>query len=102
MPLTMARQMARCNQDRVKTQFEFGMLGMRREPALRGIDDALLLARRHGEGGLIQRGAGLHLDKGDQVAPLRNQVELAMRRAVALGEDALALGHQKSGGAAFH
>jgi hypothetical protein len=25
-----------------------------------------------------------------------------MRRAVALGEDALALGHQKSGGAAFH
>ena len=98
----MARQAPRRNQDRIKTQLEFGIIGMGHQPGLGGIDDTRLLARRHRRGGLIQRGAGLHLDKGDQVAPLRNQVELAMRRAVALGEDALALGHQKSGGAAFH
>ena len=45
----MARQMPRRNQHGVETQFEFGMLGMRHQPGLRGIDDALLLARRHGD-----------------------------------------------------
>jgi len=92
MPLTMARQMARCNQDRVKTQFEFGMLGMRHKPGLRGIDDARLLAWRDREGGVIQRGAGLDLDKSQQIAAFGDDVDLAMRRAKALCENPVALG----------
>ena len=59
------------------------MLGMRYEPALRGVDDALLLARRHGKGGIVEAGACLDLDEGDQVAAARDDVDLAMRRAVA-------------------
>jgi hypothetical protein len=42
---------------------KFGMLGVRHQPGLRGVDDAPLLARRHGIGRVIQRGAGLDLDK---------------------------------------
>ncbi len=53
----MARKRPRRNQHGVGSQFEFGMLGMRDKPALRGVDDALLLARRHGKGGVIQRRA---------------------------------------------
>jgi hypothetical protein len=54
------------------------MLGMSSKLALRGIDDALLLARGHGEGGLIV-GTGLDLDEGDEIAPARHDVDLAMR-----------------------
>ena len=64
----MAWQTPRRNQDGVETQVEFGMLGMRHQPALRGIDDARLLARRHGVGGVIEAGAGLDLDEGEQIA----------------------------------
>ena len=84
-----------------KSQLKFGMLGMRHQPALRGIDDARLLARRHRVGGVIEAGAGLDLDEGDQIALLRHQIDLAIGGAEALGEDAVALGHQKGGGAAF-
>ena len=77
----MARQAPRRNQDGVKTQLEFGILRVRRQPDLRRVDNPRLLPWRDGEGGLIQRRAGLDLDKGDQIAPLRDQVDLAMRRA---------------------
>jgi len=36
----LAWQTPRRNQDRVKTHVEFGMLGMRHQPGLRGVDDA--------------------------------------------------------------
>ena len=57
--------------------FFAGMLGMGGKPALRGVDDALLLARRHRIGGVIEAAAGLDLDERDQVAPLRHDVDLA-------------------------
>ena len=41
------------------------------------------------------------LDEYQQIALLRHQVDLAMGRFEALGEDAVALGHQQRGGAAF-
>ena len=49
----MARQAPRRNQDGVESELQFGMLGMRDQPALSGVDDALLLARRDREGGVI-------------------------------------------------
>src|SRR5882757_655351 len=97
----MARQMPGRNQDGVETQLEFGMFGMRHQPGLRRLDDARLLARRHRIGGVIEAGAGLDLDEGHQVAPPRHDVDLAIGRAKTLCQDAIALGHQKSGGAAF-
>ena len=84
-----------------KRKFEIGMFGMRHQPGLRGIDDALLLARRHRIGGVIEAGARLDLDEGQQIAPARHDVDLAIGRAKALGQDAIALGHQKGGGAAL-
>src|ERR1700757_4974014 len=97
----MARQTPRRNQDCVKTQLEFGIFGMRREPGLRGIDDAPLLPRRHGERGIVERRARLDLDKGQQIAPPDDQIDLAMGRTETLGEDAVTLGEQKGRGAAF-
>ena len=41
----MAWQTPWRNQDGVKSQLKFGMLGMRHQPPLRGIDDARLLMR---------------------------------------------------------
>src|SRR3954454_6393109 len=90
----MACKSFRRNQHGIESHFKFRMLGMRDEPALRGVDDALLLARRHGEGGVVERRARLDLDEGDQIAAARHDVDLAMRRAEALGEDAVALGHE--------
>lgn len=59
----MAWKSFRRNQHGIESHFKFRMLGMRDEPALRGIDDALLLARRHGEGGVVQRRARLDSTK---------------------------------------
>jgi hypothetical protein len=64
----MARQTPGRNQHGVETELEFGMFGMRHQPGLRGIDNALLLARCHRVGCLIEAGAGLDLDKRQQVA----------------------------------
>src|ERR1700742_5165417 len=97
----MAWQTPRRNQDCVKTQLEFGIFGMRCKPGLRGIDDARLLSRRHGEGGIVEGGARLDLDEGKQIAPPDDQVDLAMGRSKALGEGAITLSEQKSCGAAF-
>ena len=72
----MAWQTPRRNQDGVKTQLKFGMLGMRHQPGLRGRDDALLLARRDGVGRFIEACAGLYLDKGNEIAPARHEIDL--------------------------
>jgi hypothetical protein len=80
----MAWQMPRRNQDHVETKLEIGMLGMRHEPALGGIDDAALLARRHRKGRFIKACAGPRLDKGDEVAALRDDIDLAVRGAETL------------------
>jgi hypothetical protein len=77
------------------------MFGMRHQPGLGGIHDPGLLARRHRIGRLVQAGAGLHLDKGDQAALPGDDVDLAMGRAKAACEDAIALGQQQSCGTAF-
>src|SRR5689334_563229 len=73
----MAWQAPRRNQHGVETHVEFCMLGMRHQPCLRGIDDALLLARRYRPCGVVEAGAGLDLDKGDQIALARHEVDLA-------------------------
>src|SRR6267142_5855708 len=97
----MARQAPGRNQDGVKTQLKFGVLGMRHQPGLRGVDDARLLPGRHGEGGLVEAGTGLDLDKGYEIAPLRDDVDFAMGRPEAFGEDTIAFGHEVNGGAAL-
>src|SRR6476619_5942570 len=86
----MAWQASWCNRHGVETHLEFCMLGMRDQPCLRGIDDALLLARRHGINRLIEAGARLDLDKGDQIALSRHQVDLAIGGAEAFCENAVA------------
>src|SRR5229473_5817125 len=95
----MARQAPRRNQDRVKTQLKFGMFGMRYQPALRGVDDARLLARRDRERRLVQAGAGLDLNEGYEIAPPGDDIDLAMGRPKPFGENAVALRHEKGGGA---
>src|SRR5579862_8593956 len=92
----MARQAPRRNQDSVKTQLEFGILGMRGKPGLCRVDDTRLLPRRYRERGIIERGARLDLDKGEQIAPSYDQVDFAMGSPKALGKDAVALGEQES------
>src|SRR5689334_11739287 len=87
----MAWKSPRRNQHHVEWQFKLRMLGMRYEPALGGIDDTLLLAVRHGIGGIIEAGTRLDLDESDQIALARHDVDLAMRRAIALCEDTVAL-----------
>src|SRR5258707_10526306 len=82
----MARQMPWRNQHGVKTQLESRRMG--HQPGLRRIDDARLLARRHGIGGIVECGAGLDLDKRHQIAPPRHQVDLAIGRAKTLCENA--------------
>src|SRR5258708_37170074 len=93
----MARQAPRRNQDRVKTQLKFGMFGMRHQPALRGVDDARLLARRDRERRLVQAGAGLDLDEGYEIAPPGDDIDLAMGPPKPFGENALALRHETGG-----
>ena len=73
----MARQTPRRNQHGVETQFEFRMLGMRHSQACAAAMMRCLLARRHRIGGVIQAGAGLDLDERHQVAPARDDVDLA-------------------------
>src|ERR1700687_2548329 len=97
----MARQAPGRNQDSIKTDFKFGMLGMCHQPGLGGLDDSRLLAPRQRNGGVIEDGAGLDLDKGQQSALARHEVDLAIGRAKALCQDAIAFGHQESGGAAL-
>src|ERR1043166_56212 len=94
----MAWQASWRNQHGVETHLEFCMLGMRHQPCLRRIDDALLLARRHGPGGIIQAGAGLDLDKGDQIALAHNKVDLAIGGAEALCQDAVTPRGEEQGG----
>ena len=84
----MPRQAPRRNQDCVKTQLEFCMLGMRDEPGLRGIDDAHLLMRGHRVGRFIQRRARLDLDESNQVAPPGD--DIAWSNASPPGADELA------------
>src|ERR1700694_5410073 len=76
----MARQTPRRNQHGVETQLEIGVFGMRHQPGLRGSYDALLLTRRHRIGCVIETGPGLDLDKRQQIAPARHDVDLAMGR----------------------
>src|SRR5689334_6601757 len=95
----MAWQTPRRNQDGVESQLKFSMLGMRHQPGLRGVDDARLLAWRYRIGGVIEPGAGLDLDEGDQAALSGDDIDLAIGGFETLGQDAVALGHQISRGA---
>ena len=80
----MAWHTPRRNQDGVKSQLKFGMLGMRHQPALRGVDDALLLARRHRIGGLIEAGTCLDLDDLLRSSLARDSVKDSVAHAVEL------------------
>ena len=85
----------------LEPQLEFGMVGMRHQPGFGRRHDALLLSRRHRIGRFVQRGAGLDLDKRDQVAPPGDDIDFAIRRAEALRQDAITLQHQIGRGAGF-
>src|ERR1700730_1173559 len=65
----MAWQAPRRNQHRIKAQIEIGVFGMRHQPGLGRFDDALLLARGYRIGRLVEAGAGLDLDKCQQISP---------------------------------
>jgi len=59
----MSRKLARRNQHGVEAKFKIGMFGMCHQPALRGGDDARLLARGDGVSGVIEAVACLDLDE---------------------------------------
>ena len=75
------------------------MLGMRHQPALRGVDDPPLLPRRHGIGGFVEIVAGFDFDKRQQLSPPRHDIDLSMRRAKPAGQNAIAFDDQKGCGA---
>ena len=60
------------------------MLGMRHQPPLGGIDDALLLARRHRIGRIVETGAGLDLDDLLRSSLARDSVKDSVAHAVEL------------------
>ena len=97
----MAWQTPRRNQDGVKTKLKFGMLGMRHQPPLRGVDDAPLLARRHRIGGVIEAGAGLDLDEGQSPSAPGDDVDLAARHPCPPCEDSPAMKPQVDRGETF-
>ena len=54
----MAWQAPRRNQDGVETELKFGMLGMRHQPGLRGVDDAAYAVTPRQQGRIIDAAQG--------------------------------------------
>ena len=79
----------------------FDVFGMPGEPRAGGRDDALLLARQHGERGIVERVAGLDLDEHQHVAASRHDIDLTDRGFEAARDNAIAFGHEIGSGAAF-
>jgi hypothetical protein len=73
----MARQVPRRNQDRVKTQLEFGLFGMRGELGLCGIDDPPPASVASPQRPPRQAAAGLDLDEGQKISPFGDDIDLA-------------------------
>jgi hypothetical protein len=59
----MTRQMARCDEDCVKTHVADPLIWIECEPGLRGSNDAVSLARRDRPFGILQLPACFHLDE---------------------------------------
>jgi len=97
----MPRDFPRRDQNRVEPDVALGVLGMRGEPDVGRGRDPVLLPRQKGFGGAIKRAARLHLDKNQRATAARHDVDFADRTFEAPRHDAIALGDQISGGAAF-
>lgn len=63
------------NQDGVEAQGAAGKFRTAAQESLGGAADAVLLARSDGLGGLLQGGAGLDLDEGQNAAAPHDQVD---------------------------
>ena len=71
------------------------------EPILRGPDDTPPRACRQRPAGLIEGLALLHLDKGKPLALERHEIDLAHRRLVAAGNDAMTFEAKQERGDGF-
>ena len=74
------------------------MGGIARQPMAGGQGNALLFWRVDGEKSCIARTARLHFDKGDHIAAPRHNVDFASLHAIAISENAPALGAQINAG----
>ena len=97
----MARDAARRDQHRVEPDVALGVLGMRGEPGAGRRRDPVLLTRQKRFGGAVERAARLHLDEHQHAAAARDDVDFADRASEAPRHDAIALGDEIGGGAAF-
>jgi hypothetical protein len=93
--------MPRRNQHGVEADVLYGTVGMGGEPRLGGGDDARALAVGDRPSGIVKVFARLHLDKNQQLAASRVDVDLADRRAETPRQNSESLGDEKGGGAAF-
>jgi hypothetical protein len=66
-------------------------IAMPGQPILRRSDDAAALLGRQRPGGVLGGLAPLHLDEGGPLASGRHEIDLADRRLVAPGDDAVTL-----------
>jgi len=94
------RELAGRHQDHVKAHLLLRVGGVAGKPQLGG-DDPLFAAFGHGLGRFVGPFARFHLDEDQRPAAARDDVDLAERRFEAARENAVALGDQKHGGAAF-
>src|SRR5690606_2918715 len=97
----VARQAPGAHRDQVETQGEAGEVGTAQQEQLGGAHGALALALAERGERLLEIGARLDLDEGEQTAAPGDQVDLAERSAKAPGEDAVAAQAQAPGGEAL-
>src|SRR5690606_18359140 len=90
------RPAARDNEHGIETDLALKVGGMARKPVIGRAGDAVTLGWRQCSLGVYERGAVLDLDKGDAVAASGDDVDLAVERDVATGENAVAFRHQQT------
>src|SRR5829696_3001255 len=91
----MARPAARRDEDRVGAQDLARGPAVARHPGARGAGEPLALVDADGAERIVDEAARLYLDKGDGVAALDDEVDLAARRRIASRQQAVALEHEK-------
>jgi len=97
----MPRNAARRDQNRVKPDVAFGVLGVCGEPGAGRRRDPVLLSCKKRFSGAIERAARLHFDENQHAAAARDNVHFADRASEAPRHDAVAFGDQIGGGAAL-
>jgi hypothetical protein len=91
----MSRQSPRRDQHGVEANVLYGMRGIGGKPRVGGCDNARPLPTGDRPRGIVKALARLHFDEDQQLAPARNDIDLANGRPIPTREDAEALGDEE-------